>query len=495
MFKKTHIMTNMVWIKLFYLMFSNTGRLLRNAFAPLMIIILSSTNMMAQISNFEHLPSGLSSRSNNSITHSVIHKNNSEKNYWLPVVEIIGLNLGVGAFNTYITNEEFARISWKTIGDNFRTGFVWDEDPFLTNQFMHPFHGAAYFNSARSNGHGFWESAPYTLFGSFMWEFFMENEPPSYNDIVNTPVTGIILGEISYRVSNLIIDESTTGFERVLRELSSTVINPMRGFNRLIRGDMWRSGKSNNKTNFNIDLSLGAHNLFLRNKFNQSRTYLMMRVNMDYGNKFDVDANKKSFDYFSLHAEVNTGPDDNIVGILASGVLWDNHIDLFRTSQNIIGIYKEIDILINNMYKLSASSATGQIINTIPINASLRMENFLGISAILMGATNSDYAAEYDKDHKIGPGASAKAGIRLLLKDLGNIHVNYKRYWIHTLSGEDSEQFVGLLNAGIGINISNNVSIGLDGLLYERYGEYKYQPDTQTYNTAIRFYVTHRINN
>lgn len=70
----------------------------------------------------------------------------------------------------------------------------------------------------------------------------MEIEPPSYNDIVNTPVTGIILGEISFRVSDLIIDESSTGFERVLREFSSTLVDPMKGFNRLIRGDMWKSG-------------------------------------------------------------------------------------------------------------------------------------------------------------------------------------------------------------------------------------------------------------
>lgn len=458
--------------------------------------IITFTQQNLAQSNFSNdLPSGLSNAPIINVIDTTISEIKVEKNYWLPVIEVVGLNLGIGAFNAYLMNEDFAQISWKTIGDNFKTGFVWDEDPFLTNQFMHPFHGAAYFNSARSNGLSFWESAPYTFGGSLMWELFMENEPPSYNDIVNTPVTGIILGEISYRVSNLIIDESTTGFERVLRELSSTIINPMQGFNRLIGGDMWRSGKKNNRNNFDIDLSLGTHNLFIDNKFDQSKTYLMMRVNMDYGDKFDVDANKKPFDYFSLHTEVNVGPDDNIVGILASGVLWDNHLDLFKTSQNVIGIYKEIDILINNLYKLSASSATGQIINAIPVTASLRMENFLGISAILMGATNSDYAAEYDKDHKIGPGASAKAGIRLLLKDLGNIHVNYNRYWIHTLSGEDSDQFVGLLNAGIGVNISNNVSLGLDGLLYERYGEYKYLPDTQTYNAAIRFFVTHRINN
>jgi len=84
----------------------------------------------------------------------------------------------------------------------------------------------------------------------------MENEPPSYNDLVNISITGITFGEISYRVSNLIIDESSTGFERFLRELTSTVINPMHGFNRLVKEDMRKSGSSNNHTNYKLTVLL-----------------------------------------------------------------------------------------------------------------------------------------------------------------------------------------------------------------------------------------------
>lgn len=84
----------------------------------------------------------------------------------------------------------------------------------------------------------------------------MENEPPSYNDLVNISITGITFGEISYRVSNLIIDESSTGFERFLCELTSTVINPMHGFKRLVKEDMWKSGSSNNHTNYKLTVLL-----------------------------------------------------------------------------------------------------------------------------------------------------------------------------------------------------------------------------------------------
>lgn len=456
------------------------------------VVALNQQNI-SQTNFSEILPSGLSRSSIINVGDTIVIEPKVEKNYWLPAVEVVGLNFGVWAYSEYLTSEGWANISWETIKNNFENGFEWDADGYLMNQFWHPYHGSNYYNLARSNGLGFWESAPYTVGGSLMWEYFMETEPPSYGDIVNTSVTGIILGEISFRVSNLIIDESTTGFERVARELSSTLVNPMQGFNRLIKGDMWKSGTSNRKDNFDAEVSLGAHNVFIDSKIEKSTTYLMLKLNMNYGNQFYVDANKKPFDYFTLHTEINLTPDDNIVGIFASGVLWDAHLDFFNNSKNIIGIYKEVDILINTVYKLSATSATGQIINTVPLSSKVSMQNFLGLSAILMGATNSQYSSEYGKDYNIGPGASAKAGIAFLIKDLGDIHLNYKRYWIHTLSGAESEQFVGLLKAGISYNLSTDLDIGFDILLYERYGDYKYFPNTQSSNTAIRLFLSHNI--
>ena len=457
------------------------------------LLIVVSIKITAQVDDYNSLPSGLSHSQYSDSSDTLITETNIEKNYWLPAVEIIGLNFAVWGYHRYLSGENWSNISWNTISDNFKTGFVWDNDGYLTNQFWHPYHGSNYYNAARSNGLGFWESAPYAFFGSLTWEYFMENQPPSYNDIVNTPVTGITLGEISFRVSNLIIDESSAGLERVVRELSSTIIDPMQGLNRMIRGEMWRKGTSPEEQDFSVLISLGAHNVFFDHTFNKSRSYVHLGVDLNYGNQFTVSIHKKPFDYFTVHTDVNIGPGDNIVGIFASGVLWDNRIKLFDNSKNILGIYKEIDILINTIYKLSATSVTGQMINTIPLSSNLSMVNFIGVSAILMGATNSQYASVYGMDYNIGPGASVKIGIKYSLKDFGNVFANYKRYWIHTLSGAESEEFVGLLNTGINFNIYNNTELGLNLLLYERYGNYKYFPDTQTSNAAIRLFLSQNI--
>ena len=73
-----------------------------------------------------------------------------------------------------------------------------------------------------------------------MWEFFMENEYPSLNDIVATPVGGMALGELTYRASDIVLKDDATGWERVGREAAAFLIAPTRGLTRIINGDAWR---------------------------------------------------------------------------------------------------------------------------------------------------------------------------------------------------------------------------------------------------------------
>ena len=68
-----------------------------------------------------------------------------------------------------------------------------------------------------------------------MWEFFMENEPPSINDMLATTFGGIELGEITYRLSDLFIDNRSSGAERVGREVLAGILSPVRAFNRIIQ--------------------------------------------------------------------------------------------------------------------------------------------------------------------------------------------------------------------------------------------------------------------
>lgn len=416
-----------------------------------------------------------------------------EKNYWLPALEVAGVNLGVWSYNRYLSKEGWSNISWNTIKRNFRTGLVWDVDGYLNNQFLHPYHGATYYSTARTNGLTFWESAPYAFGGSLMWEYFMEDQPPSYNDIVNTPVTGIILGEISLRVSEVIIDESAVGVERFLRETGALVVNPVNGVNRLLRGDMWKQGRSREHPDFSLAFSAGINEVFFSRRLSGNTVYGFVSVDFGLGDPLAVSQHDDPFDYFVVHSELSIARGDNIAGIFASGVLWDTNLKVTGASRGVAGLYKEVDILINTVYKLSATSLTGQWIDRRALSSGVMMQTVLSVSAILMGATNSRYASEFGKDYNIGPGASAKIGVDVHVQPSTSVRVSYKRYWIHTLSGAAGEEFVGLFKVGTSRNLNSFLDLGVDLLLYERYGDYKHFPDTQTANSALRLYAQFRV--
>ena len=153
--------------------------------------------------------------------------------------EVFGVNMFVWSFNRFVSDAPFARINAHTMKTNLSTLPVWDTDKFSTNLVAHPYHGNLYFNAARSNGMNFWESIPFTFGGSLMWEYFMENELPSVNDLFATTFGGAELGEITFRLSDLVFDNRKTGFPRVVREVAGGILSPMRALNRVITGEAW----------------------------------------------------------------------------------------------------------------------------------------------------------------------------------------------------------------------------------------------------------------
>src|SRR6266498_1901061 len=163
-----------------------------------------------------------------------------KKRFLAAAGEVVLLEVGPWAFDRYVSKEDFAFISKETVRQNFRTGFHYDSDTFPVNQSSHPYHGSLFFDSARSNGYGFWESSLFALTGSLIWECCMENTTPSINDFVNTTLGGMARGEVAHRASVLILDNTAGGANRLWREITAGIINPVGAINRLLRGEMTR---------------------------------------------------------------------------------------------------------------------------------------------------------------------------------------------------------------------------------------------------------------
>ncbi|MBA2662576.1 MAG: DUF3943 domain-containing protein [Bradymonadaceae bacterium] len=162
--------------------------------------------------------------------------------YLLPAGMVLFSSAVFWGFARTVLDAEYSRIGTSSIQRNFTVGFEWDADGFPINQIGHPYQGSLYHTAARATGHDFWVAALYTFLGSLQWEMFMENELPSYNDLITTTFSGAAFGETLFRLGSELLDPSTSGSERVWRELGAGVIAPTMGLTRTLTGGIVESG-------------------------------------------------------------------------------------------------------------------------------------------------------------------------------------------------------------------------------------------------------------
>src|SRR6185369_8305787 len=118
---------------------------------------------------------------------------------------------------------------------NLNSFWVIDQDPFSTNQLLHPYAGSIYHGFARSAGLNYWESLGYTFAASALWEVAGENTKPSLNDQIATGIGGSFLGEAFFRTASWILERGGAR-PNFGREFSAAVISPPNSLNRRVLG-------------------------------------------------------------------------------------------------------------------------------------------------------------------------------------------------------------------------------------------------------------------
>ena len=218
--------------------------------------------------------------------------------------ELVLVQLIPWSFNHFVRDAEWAEISPAVWWTNLQNPWQWDNNAFLNNQFSHPYHGSLYYNVARTNGFNFWESSLWSFGGSFMWEIMGEQWAPAPNDLLNTGMGGITLGEMLYRASSMVLDNRATGFERTMREIGGFALDPVRGFNRLLDGQMndvtqnpadWHP--SNNRASLDMGTRHTSGNRGTGPK--NSGDQFFVELDLDYGNSVD-DLSKKPFSFMEV---------------------------------------------------------------------------------------------------------------------------------------------------------------------------------------------------
>jgi len=415
----------------------------------------------------------------------------SKPDYWLAAAETFGLNVLIWSFDRYIYQVDWARISWESVGNNLKYGFVWDADGFETNQFAHPYSGALSFSAARSSGISYWKSLPYPFASSLMWELFMETEYPSMNDIITTPMSGIVLGETSFRISNLVL---FSGEKSVFREVAAFILSPMNGFNRLLCGKEIHNTRIRNKIpKYQIAFSAGLNGVLLDQEFSKKLSHLHLNFRMNYGRYAKIRKNYKPYDYFETEVGVNLAEYNTILAIFSSGMLLGKNLGLNSGNRGVLGLFQGFDFLDNRIYKISASTVGAGIMTRHSLSKNFTWDNSLITSIIVMGGVNSLYAFEVGRNYSLGPGTTVKYESYMNIFDFTQLFLRYKHYWIHPLSGTKGNEYVDILRLGTRFRFTQQYSLSFEFIEYDRWSKYRDYPNQKDNNYSVRIYFSYQF--
>ena len=452
------------------------------------------------------------------------------KHPWWALAQVTGVNAFVHCFDRFALNADFAQTTLNSWRDNFENGFVWDNDVFSTNLFMHPYHGNLYFNSARSQGLTFWESAPFAAIGSLQWEFLGEREPPAINDLIATTMGGICIGEITNRISRVLLDDSKQGWPRFWRELGAAVFNPMGALKRMATGDAWTVRHNHyryhdyNRNPVEIAISAGDRYLADDARLFKGEHNPYIDFAMQYGDPINEDEHNAPYDYFETELVAGLSGNQPILNqVHLMGRLWSTPMIEGKNVKAEFGIYQHFDYFDSKPvkdgsdltpYRISEAAAfgPGAIIEMPQVGVLDKLEQRIFLNGILLGGTKSDYYNIIDRDYNMGSGFSVKTKTHMELRHFGRFILNAHYYRIYTWKGYDQDRDLSNLtedemlhlnaqgdksNAALLVvnpvtefDIARNWSIMLTGSYFARRTHYRYFDNVRANTFEVRLGAT-----
>jgi len=421
------------------------------------------------------------------IDYSAASESRTAGNYLWPLVDIVAINLTLWGI-PYSLGQPFVQTNPSNWAYNFRTGPQWDDGEFEVNQLAHPIQGSLYFSAARVHGLSFWESVPYSLLGSSMWEYFLEVEQPSKSDFITTPWGGSFLGESLYRLSNAVLDDSTSGSGRFWREFAALAINPMNGLDRIVSGQAWAEGPPGKRFPLDVTLRLGVDGLGLPDSSGTGETFRAW-IRFDYGDLYAQPQMSTPFEAF--HLAVQVGASKSTIGeaIDGTGVLWGQRWEASARQTNLFAWVITFEYATNGTSKILTRDSAGVYqlgemgtgagwFSRWALGNGFSLDSELDALAVPSGAITSPYARyQSNRSYNYGVGGSLKAELNLRQERLGRLYVRGERHLYHVVDGAFGTERVGNFELGAYANLYRGHGLGLSAVHYDHSATYDDYPD------------------
>jgi Domain of unknown function (DUF3943) len=392
----------------------------------------------------------------------------------LAIGETVLINTLVNRVDAWGFHQDWARSGTRTWLEHLKLGWDWDEDAFFTNMFSHPYHGGLYFNAGRSNGLDYFSSVPIAFFGSWSWEYFGETYRPSLNDWFMTSFGGITLGEVFHRVGATIRDNRATGVHRLFREIGALPIDPVGGFNRLLRGQWTARGPNPDEHNpRDYVLRLGGGVRFARRFIGDSSVTTMGTFLLDllYGDQV-AEEYKAPFDVFNVRVVLTDYGGLN--ALRASGRLYGTNLNSpTGRTRHMLAVNQRYDF-----YKNPAQSVGGQSVE-IGINSrwligskGFGIRTALFGDGILLGAIDAPGTGLGERNYDFGPGVGARWEVALEKHGARFLRVFSQLEYIHAVSGASADHIVDFGGIEGAIPITRGLGLSASSTIFGRTSRY-----------------------
>lgn len=411
--------------------------------------------------------------------------------------EIIAFNGAMTLFGRWFMTEgkEGFIVSTESIKENLQAGFEWDDNTFSANNFRHPYQGGMYFNAARSNGFDFWESSFYAFLGSWLWEYTGENHHPSVNDWLNTGAGGIALGEMTWRLSSILLDNTATS-GRVWRELGGALISPMRGVNRLVTGeafDVHQNAPDRLPDSWDGEFGLGIRTLGEDRLWDGTSAKMFVLIDGAYGDAFE--GAKKPYDHFDFGLQLNFDNKPHGIGrILVRGFLGGVDLQRKEEATHLLTAYQNFDYFDNEAYTFGGQSAGMRFASRFRGRGDWETRTNLQLNGILLGASKSDYHSISGREYDYGPGVGFNFDIGFARRGVDLLHLSHGSFYIHSVNGNDVESFSTTTSARVNLPMRDYLSFSIDYLLLTGHRDYEALPDVDQRSPELRAFLSWDLN-
>lgn len=416
------------------------------------------------------------------------------------MLQVVGANAALASYNKWVTQAHYGQISFSSMQSNLSGGMVYDADNFAVNQIGHPYQGGLYYSAARHYGHDYYRGAAYTALGSLQWEYLLETEPPAFNDLITTTMGGAMLGEITSRLAHEILDPRARGAEKLFRELSAGLVNPVLGLNRMLDGSAFRAYGPPREPGSRPRLLLrAATGGILRSEAKGAGSDLpgLQKVPKGtteyliwYGEEYKV---KKPFDFFI----VNLGLDfssDPVSSIYARGLLGSHHLFGDGDDYGMLTWGQNFDYINSGIYKIGASGIGGGYSQRFRWKDRWYHVFQVMVGGIALGGAHTEYFLRGERNYNLGPGAFSTTRIVFGKYGFGHMALNLDRYWIYTVSGARGHELLGLGMFEVSKSLYKSFGSILSYTFYDRTADYADYPAINQLTQEIRLALSFGFN-